>query len=134
MATVSQQVELKGLATPLFHVFTETFLPCPSEQTGLFNEFPAWPVAADQVAACSSSEPAIEIFHMADKPIVLHVDHDVENAMSCMIKADGILMGCSTFGQIAGLLTTGISMFSMQCGGERTPQQYRTIPPLAIAE
>lgn len=49
MATISQQVELQGLAAPLFHVFTETFLPCPSEQTGLFKEFPAWPVAADQV-------------------------------------------------------------------------------------
>lgn len=49
MATISQQVELKGLAPPLFHVFTETRLSCPSKQTGLFNEFPEWRVAADQV-------------------------------------------------------------------------------------
>lgn len=43
-------------------------------------------------------------------------------------------MGCSTFGQIAGLLTEGISFFSTRCGGEATPHQYRSIPPLAISE
>ena len=43
-------------------------------------------------------------------------------------------MGCSTFGQIAGILTNGISFFSMGCVGDRTPIQYKTIPPLAIAE
>lgn len=25
-------------------------------------------------------------------------------------------------------------MFSTQCGGERTPPQYRMIPPLAVSE
>ena len=51
-----------------------------------------------------------------------------------MIQADGVLMGCSTFGQIAGLLTKGVSLFSTQCGGARTPVQYKLIPPLAVAE
>ena len=59
---------------------------------------------------------------------------DVENALSCMIQADGLLMGCSTFGQVAGLLSKGISFFSMHCSGGRTPTQYKTIPPIAIAE
>ena len=66
--------------------------------------------------------------------MVLHLHPDVENAMSCMIQADGVIMGCSTFGQIAGLLTEGISMFSTQCGGPRTPVQYKGVPPLAVAE
>ena len=66
--------------------------------------------------------------------IVLHVGHDVQNAMSCMIQADGLLMGCSTFGQVAGLLTRGISFFSQHCSGQMTPAQYKVIPPLAIAE
>ena len=43
-------------------------------------------------------------------------------------------MGCSTFGQIAGLLTKGIKFFSVGCIGRVTPVQYRMIPPLAIAE
>lgn len=71
---------------------------------------------------------------MVGKDIVLHVGPDVTNALSCMIHADGVLMGCSTFGQVAGLLTKGISMFSMQCGGASTPDQYKSIPPLAVAE
>lgn len=71
---------------------------------------------------------------MPGKPIVLHVGPDVQNAMSCMIQADGVMMGCSTFGQIAGILTKGISFFSMECGGASTPDQYKTTPPLALAE
>lgn len=43
-------------------------------------------------------------------------------------------MGCSTFGQVAGLLTKGIKFFSTDCGGPSTPYQYKTIPPLAVAE
>lgn len=45
-----------------------------------------------------------------------------------------MLMGCSTFGQIAGILTNGIKFFSVGCIGRVTPVQYRMIPPLAIAE
>ena len=65
---------------------------------------------------------------------MLHVGADVQNAMSCMIQADAVLMGCSTFGQVAGLLTKGISLFSTDCGGPSTPDQYKTIPPIAVAE
>ena len=74
------------------------------------------------------------MFHVSGKPIVLHVGPDVQNAMSCMIQSDAILMGCSTFGQVAGLLTKGISLFSTDCNGPSTPYQYKTIPPLAVAE
>lgn len=74
------------------------------------------------------------MFKVVGKNIVLHVGADVQNALSCMIQADGVLMGCSTFGQVAGLLTKGISMFSMSCGGASTPDQYKTIPPVAVAE
>ena len=49
MNTVSHEVVEKGLAPPLFHVFSETVIPCPSEETGLFDEFPIWPVELDQV-------------------------------------------------------------------------------------
>ena len=74
------------------------------------------------------------MLRVSEKSIVLHVGPDVQNAMSCMIKADAVLMGCSTFGQVAGLLTNGISLFSTDCDGSRTPDQYKTIPPLAVAE
>lgn len=96
--------------------------------------FGLFPVLASQLPGCSSAEARNGMFQVVDKPIMLHLGHDVENAMSCMIQADGILMGCSTFGQIAGLQSRGISMFSTQCGGDGTPQQYRMIPPLAVAE
>lgn len=73
-------------------------------------------------------------FHVAGMHLVLHVSPDVQNAMTCMIQSDAILMGCSTFGQVAGLLSKGISLFSTGCAGNRTPYQYRTVPPLAVAE
>lgn len=49
MSTFSQEAEGKGLEPPLFHVFSETLVPCPSGETGLFDEFPTWPVELDQV-------------------------------------------------------------------------------------
>lgn len=72
---------------------------------------------------------------MQEKHLYLHVGADVENALSCMIKADGLLMGCSTFGHIAGLLNDGgISFFSTACDGSWAPVHYKMIPPLAVAE
>ncbi|CAM9498525.1 unnamed protein product [Ectocarpus sp. 13 AM-2016] len=138
------------LPEPLFHVFSETLSPCPSTATGLFDEFPTWPVKVGQIEDCLAATTPRDcpekqaggfctpkrsgIFRIRDKSIFLHVGSDVHNEMSCMIQADGVVMGCSTFGQIAGLLTRGISLFSTRCSGERTPHQYRSIPPLAIAE
>lgn len=49
METVSEVVLEKGLEAPLFHIFSETVMPCPSESTGAFEEFPAWPIAHEQV-------------------------------------------------------------------------------------
>lgn len=49
MATISTEVAGKGLENPLFHVFSETLVPCPSGEAGLFDEFPTWPVGVDQV-------------------------------------------------------------------------------------
>lgn len=49
MDLISLAVQEKGLASPLFHVFTQTFMPCPSEETALFDEFPSWPLEVDQV-------------------------------------------------------------------------------------
>lgn len=40
MQTVSHGVLGKGLKPPLFHVFSETLAPCPSEATCLFDEYP----------------------------------------------------------------------------------------------
>lgn len=74
------------------------------------------------------------IFRVQGRPLYLHVGLDVQNAMSCMIQADGLLMGCSTFGHVAGLLTDGISFFSTECEGAMSPVQYKMVPPLAIAE
>ena len=49
MDTVSREVVGKGLERPQFHIFSETVIPCPSAQTGLFDEFPTWPVELDEV-------------------------------------------------------------------------------------
>jgi len=49
MDTVAASVTRRGLGTPLFHVFSETSLPCPSEENGTFPEFPTWPVDTYQV-------------------------------------------------------------------------------------
>lgn len=49
MATISAEVVGRGLSAPLFHVFSETVLPCPSGEAGLFEEFPTWPVGVDKV-------------------------------------------------------------------------------------
>lgn len=55
METISQEVVGMGLETPLFHIFSETVLPCPSEENGIFDEFPAWPVEHDQVREIDGS-------------------------------------------------------------------------------
>lgn len=49
MDTVSTEVVGMGLEPPLFHVFSETLMPCPSADTGRFDEFPAWPLMLAQV-------------------------------------------------------------------------------------
>ena len=49
MDVVTEAVVAKGLFAPMFHIFTETKLPCPSGETGVFPEFPAWPVEVDEV-------------------------------------------------------------------------------------
>ena len=49
MDDVTEAVVSKGLEPPMFHVYTQTLLPCPSRDTGLFVEFPLWPVEMDQV-------------------------------------------------------------------------------------
>lgn len=81
---------------------------------------------------CNADRPGM--FFVNNKPIVLHVGRNVGEAMSCMIQSDGVMMGCSTFGQVAGLLTKGIRFFSTQCDGENTPEKHKAISPLAIAE
>lgn len=58
MTTVSGQVGEKGLEPPRFHVFSETLLPCPSTETGTFDEFPTWPVEMDQVSQLGSHQMA----------------------------------------------------------------------------
>lgn len=53
MKVIAAEVANKGLPKPLFHIFSETLAPCPSEETGLFDEFPTWPVSLDQVRKTS---------------------------------------------------------------------------------
>ncbi|CAN0106888.1 unnamed protein product [Ascophyllum nodosum] len=151
MISVSSAVIAKGMMQPTFHVFSETLAPCPSEDTRLFDEFPAWSIEADEITRCWEAKTPQDcpekrvgaklcnpvrsgVFFVEEKPIILHVGHDVGNAMSCMIQSDGVMMGCSAFGQVAGLLTEGIRFFSTQCDGTNTPDQLKAMPPLAIAE
>eukprot|EP00904_Undaria_pinnatifida_P013525 jgi/Undpi1/9302/HiC_scaffold_26.g11760.m1 len=152
MEAVTEGVVGKGQAEPTFHVFSETLFPCPFAENGTFPEFPAWPVEMDQIPACLGAKRPDDcpekragasvcrpnrsgVFRVQGRPLLLHVGNDVTNALSCMIQADGLLMGCSTFGQLAGVLNEGgISFFSTGCGGLGTAVQYKMVPPLAVAE
>lgn len=50
METLTEEVEGKGHASPMFHVFSEALYPCPSPENGTFKEFPRWTVERDQVS------------------------------------------------------------------------------------
>ncbi|CAM9977081.1 unnamed protein product [Scytosiphon promiscuus] len=151
MDVVSAAVARQGEAPPVFHVFSETSQPCPSAETAAFDEFRRWPVEPGQIEACmvapapdqcwekSHGAPSCNpdrsgVFLVQGRPLFLHVGLDVENDMSCMIEADALLMGCSTFGQVAGLFSEGIKLFSTGCAGWRTARHYQMIPPTAVAE
>lgn len=85
------------------------------------------PNGAVGVQLCSAP-----FIHMLCTPLAADLPHPVRCPRTT--QADGVLMGCSTFGQIAGILTNGIKFFSVGCMGHVTPVQYRMIPPFAIAE
>lgn len=71
---------------------------------------------------------------MRGAPVVLNLGADVVNTLGCMIEADGILMGCSAFGETAGILSKGMKLFSVGCDGPMTWEQNQMSPPLAVAE
>lgn len=48
MDTVTSAVVTRGHERPVFHIFSETHLPCPSDD-GSFPEFPDWPVEMGEV-------------------------------------------------------------------------------------
>lgn len=50
METVTTVVTRRGLDTPMFHVFSETSMPCPRVGPKTFQEFPTWPIEAYQVS------------------------------------------------------------------------------------
>lgn len=54
MRALTEEVEAKGHPAPMFHVFSESLYPCPSQENGTFNEFPPWPVERDQVSRVAS--------------------------------------------------------------------------------
>ena len=49
MNTISTEVVGRGLPEPMFHVFSEAELPCPSGQPSAFDEFPTWHIGAEEV-------------------------------------------------------------------------------------
>lgn len=73
-------------------------------------------------------------FKVVGMPIIINVSPDVVNVFGCMIAADGIAMGCSSFGVLAGILSSGIKMFSDGCSGSLTWIQNKISPPLAVSE
>lgn len=60
MEVVTGRVLARGYDAPVFHVFSETSLPCPTSGNGTFMEFPHWPVEIDQVRNMISRS-AIEV-------------------------------------------------------------------------
>lgn len=104
-----------------------------------------------QVQACHSASPPKDcpekqaggdfcyphptgIFHVAGEPLVMNVGGNVVHSLTSMISADGVVMGCSALGQLAGILSKGIKMFSVGCEGSMTWEQNKMSPPFAIAE
>lgn len=55
METVSAAAVRQGAASPVFHIFSETSEPCPSAETGTFDEFRRWAVDTNQVRAGKSA-------------------------------------------------------------------------------
>lgn len=49
MDTVSAAALRQREVLPVFHIFSETLEPCPSTETGAFDEFLRWPVDTDEV-------------------------------------------------------------------------------------
>ena len=74
MDTVSQEVVRKGLEPPQFHVFSETMIPCPSADSGLFEEFPTWPVKLDKVRKCNHAH--------VRQITICQADHDLSDLSS----------------------------------------------------
>ncbi|CAN0175538.1 unnamed protein product [Scytosiphon promiscuus] len=151
MDRVSAAAVRQGEAPPVFHIFSETAEPCPTAETAAFDEFLRWPVEANQIEPCVAATTPDQcwekkhgapsclpdrsgVFLVQGRPLYLHVGLDVENAMSCMIQADALLMGCSTFGQVAGLFSEGVKFFSIGCQGWLTGPHYKMMPPMAVAE
>lgn len=101
-----------------------------------------FPVSPEKVSVClrnaaEQDGPASPTgtFRVEGRPVLLHLGRNAAEALSCMVHAHGLLMGCSTFGQLAGVLNgDGISFFSTECGGHGAPLQSKMIPPLAVAE
>ena len=79
---------------------------------------------------CQQPVRSSGMFDVQGMPLVLHVGMDVPNDLNCMIQADGVLMGCSTFGQIAGMLNKGLSFFSVGCHGPFNGPHYKMVPPM----
>lgn len=50
MDIVTARIVARGHDSPVFHVFSETSLPCPESSSGTFAEFPLWPVEVDLVS------------------------------------------------------------------------------------
>ena len=46
---IAQEAEALDQLTPLFHIYSETELPCPSLEDGVFPEFPEWAIAPNEV-------------------------------------------------------------------------------------
>lgn len=59
MDTVAESVVFRGYDEPVFHIFSETSLPCPSSESGIFDEFPTWPVEMDQVCKREAKRPHV---------------------------------------------------------------------------
>lgn len=55
------------------------------------------------------------IFHVKDRPLLIHVGADVKNEMSCMVHADGMMTGCSTFGQVRNTFAICLIMTPSRC-------------------
>ena len=62
MNTISTEAVGRGLQSPLFHVFSETVVPCPSGEAGIFEEFPTWPVGIEKVREIS--ELLLSLIHI----------------------------------------------------------------------
>lgn len=73
MDKVTKSLVSRGHDKPVFHVFSETSLPCPSSGSGIFDELPTWPVEIDQVCKRQATTHANNLGYLIQQYTIVEI-------------------------------------------------------------